>query len=102
MSAYPQTQLRHERNAGLLLIAAAAAALIIANSPLGDSYQHLLHWKVGPALPRVGQHENVALVSYRLAPETRLMFTHVYAARSGLVHHLSGDTLILEAGRPLD
>ena len=55
MSAYPQTQLRHERNAGLLLIAAAAAALIIANSPLGDSYQHLLHWKVGPALPRMGQ-----------------------------------------------
>jgi hypothetical protein len=29
------------------------------------------------------------------------MFTHVYAARSGLVHHLTGDTLILEAGSAL-
>ena len=59
------------------------------------------YWAGNGTLPRVGQHENVALVSYRLAPETRLMFTHVYAARSGLVHHLSGDTLILEAGSAL-
>jgi NhaA family Na+:H+ antiporter len=55
MSDYPQSQLRQERNAGLLLIAAAAGALIIANSPLGEGYQHLLHWEFGPSLPRVGR-----------------------------------------------
>jgi hypothetical protein len=59
------------------------------------------YWGGNGTLPRVGQHDNIALVSYRLAPETRLMFTHVYAARSGLVHHLTGDTLILEAGSAL-
>jgi NhaA family Na+:H+ antiporter len=48
---------RQERNAGLLLIAAAAAALIAANSPLADEYQRLLHWKIGPALPRYGQFD---------------------------------------------
>jgi hypothetical protein len=59
------------------------------------------YWGGNGTLPRVGQHENIALVSYRLAPDTRLMFTHVYAARAGLIHHLSGDTLILEAGSAL-
>src|SRR5262245_36799197 len=44
-----------ERNAGLLLIAAAAIALTAANSPFGSVYQDLLHWKVGPVLPRAGQ-----------------------------------------------
>lgn len=48
-------QLRQERNAGLLLIAAAAAAIIAANSPIADDYRHLLHLKLGPALPRYGQ-----------------------------------------------
>lgn len=37
-----------ERNAGLLLMAAAAAALGIANSPLAEAYQSLLHLKLGP------------------------------------------------------
>ena len=37
-----------ERNAGLLLMAAAGLALAIANSPFADAYQHLLHAKVGP------------------------------------------------------
>lgn len=45
---------RHERNAGLLLIAAAALALVAANSSLADTYHHLLEWRVGPALPRLG------------------------------------------------
>jgi NhaA family Na+:H+ antiporter len=32
---------------GCVLAAAAVAALLIANSPLGDSYQHLLHMEIG-------------------------------------------------------
>ena len=37
-----------ERNAGLLLIAAAALALAVANSPLAPGYNALLHAKLGP------------------------------------------------------
>ena len=37
-----------ERNAGLLLMAAAALALIVANSPLADHYHAALHVYVGP------------------------------------------------------
>jgi NhaA family Na+:H+ antiporter len=33
---------------GLVLMAAAAAALIVANSPLGPAYSHALHAKIGP------------------------------------------------------
>ena len=40
--------LQHEALGGLLLIAAAALALIVANSPLGDGYAALLHAKIGP------------------------------------------------------
>ncbi len=55
MAAHPDHRQREERNAGLLLIAAAALALIAANSPLAVAYQDLLHWKLGPSLPRAGQ-----------------------------------------------
>ena len=55
MAGPSQRRQRHERNAGLLLIAAAVAALIAANSPLADEYRHLLHLKFGPDLPRYGQ-----------------------------------------------
>ena len=55
MSSSSERQQRQERNAGLLLIAAAVAALLAANSPLSDEYGRLLHWQIGPALPRVGQ-----------------------------------------------
>ncbi|MDP9422043.1 MAG: Na+/H+ antiporter NhaA [Pseudomonadota bacterium] len=55
MAGRSESQQRQERNAGLLLIAAAAAALIAANSPLADEYQHLLHLKLGPELPRYGR-----------------------------------------------
>ncbi|MDH7639932.1 Na+/H+ antiporter NhaA [Sphingomonas oryzagri] len=33
---------------GLVLMAAAALALIVANSPLGPAYEHMLHAKIGP------------------------------------------------------
>jgi NhaA family Na+:H+ antiporter len=46
---------RKERAAGLLLIAAAAGALMLANSPLYPAYHDLLEWKFGPELPRLGQ-----------------------------------------------
>ncbi|MFC7536114.1 Na+/H+ antiporter NhaA [Sphingomonas sp. GCM10030256] len=39
---------RDEKIAGLALMAAAAAALLVANSPLAASYQGLLHLKLGP------------------------------------------------------
>jgi NhaA family Na+:H+ antiporter len=55
MSGVSERQQRNERNAGLILIAAAAVALVAANGPLAETYQQLLHWKVGPALPRTGQ-----------------------------------------------
>jgi Na+:H+ antiporter, NhaA family len=49
-----RSALRHflasEAAGGLLLMAATAAALIVANGPLGDSYQHLLHAETGPVL----------------------------------------------------
>ncbi len=37
-----------ERTAGLILMAAAVVALLIANSPLGPAYQDLLHSHLGP------------------------------------------------------
>ena len=43
-----------ERAAGLLLIAAAAVALGLANSPLADTWHHLLEAPLGIVLPRVG------------------------------------------------
>ena len=55
MAGPSETHPRQERNAGLLLIAAAVAALVAANSPLADEYRHLLHLQFGPALPRYGQ-----------------------------------------------
>ena len=44
-----------ERNAGLLLIAAAGMALLIANSGFGESFHHFLETRLGPTLPRFGQ-----------------------------------------------
>ena len=43
-----------ERLAGLLLIAAAGAALVAVNSPLEPYYHALLHFDLGLTLPRVG------------------------------------------------
>ena len=44
-----------ERNAGLLLIAAAGLAVVAGNGPLAPYYHDILHLKFGPYLPRVGQ-----------------------------------------------
>jgi NhaA family Na+:H+ antiporter len=57
MAAANDRQLRAERNAGLLLIAAAAIAVMAGNGPFTVQYSDLLHFKLGPALPRVGQME---------------------------------------------
>jgi len=48
-------QAREERNAGLLLIAAAVAAMIAANSPFADQWHHLIERPLGVILPRVGE-----------------------------------------------
>ena len=45
---------QEERLAGLALIAAAAVALIAANSGLADAYHHLLDYRFGPSLPKIG------------------------------------------------
>ena len=57
MGAKSDLQRHQERNAGLLLIAAAALALIAANSPVAAVYEQILHWKLGPPLPRFGQFD---------------------------------------------
>jgi NhaA family Na+:H+ antiporter len=49
-----QKQRQQEKLAGLVLIAAALFALIAVNSPFADNYRQLIHWKIGPALPRLG------------------------------------------------
>ena len=55
------------------------------------------YWAGNGSLPRVGQHGPAALLLFHLAG-VRLGFTHVYAATSGIDHHLSEDTLILRSG----
>jgi NhaA family Na+:H+ antiporter len=40
--------LRNEASGGLLLMAAAALAMLVANSPLAPSYDAMLHVKLGP------------------------------------------------------
>ena len=50
----PSTQIRNERSAGLLLIAAALAALLLANGPWVEAYHHVLEAPIGPATPRLG------------------------------------------------
>ncbi|MCL6741318.1 Na+/H+ antiporter NhaA [Sphingomonas sp. RB56-2] len=55
MANSPERQQLLDKYAGIALIAAAAAALLAANGPLAGTYQDLLHWKIGPPLPRHGQ-----------------------------------------------
>ncbi|HEU4498221.1 MAG TPA: Na+/H+ antiporter NhaA [Sphingomicrobium sp.] len=57
MSVASDRQQRLERNAGLLLIAAAVLAVVAGNGPFAPLHQDLLHLKFGPVLPRVGQME---------------------------------------------
>lgn len=44
-----------ERLSGVVLILAAAIALIAANSRLAEYYHELVHYPVGPLLPRLGE-----------------------------------------------
>jgi NhaA family Na+:H+ antiporter len=63
MSAASEHQQRQEKYAGIALIASAAVALIAANSSLAPAYDQLLHLRLGPAMPRLGQlslHEWIA------------------------------------------
>ena len=45
-----QRFLASEAAGGILLMAAAVCALIIANSPFGSAYQHFLRFEIGPVL----------------------------------------------------
>jgi NhaA family Na+:H+ antiporter len=50
-----RTFLKSEAAGGIVLMAAAALALIVANSPLGEAYRHFLHLETGPVLsPKLG------------------------------------------------
>ncbi len=50
-----RTFLGNEAAGGMLLVGAAALAMIVANSPFSESYHHLLHDPIGPALtPKLG------------------------------------------------
>ena len=42
--------LKNEAAGGILLMAAAALAMIVANTPLYDLYHHALHDPIGPVL----------------------------------------------------
>ncbi len=42
------SQLRDETVGGVILLLAAVVAMVWANSPLGDSYFDLVHYKIGP------------------------------------------------------
>ncbi len=63
MTASAEKQQKLDKFAGLLLIVAAAGALLAANGPFASAYHDLLHLKLGPAMPRLGQmslHEWIA------------------------------------------
>lgn len=55
MTVASDRQRQLEKYAGLALMAAAALALLAANGPFADIYSELLHWKVGPGMPRFGR-----------------------------------------------
>ncbi|MEO5808822.1 MAG: Na+/H+ antiporter NhaA [Sphingomicrobium sp.] len=50
----PDRQRVNERNAGLLLIAAASVALLLANSPFAGAWHQLLEAPLALRLPRIG------------------------------------------------
>ncbi|MDQ3078183.1 MAG: Na+/H+ antiporter NhaA [Pseudomonadota bacterium] len=54
MTSTRSTVQLQERRAGLLLLAAAGAALLLANLGWADGYHHLLETRVGPPMPRLG------------------------------------------------
>ena len=54
MADDPAEVQRREKLAGILLIAAAIAALLIANSAFAGLYHSALEFEVGPAMPRFG------------------------------------------------
>ena len=56
-------QIQRERWAGMVLVAAAAAALVAANSPLSHLYHDILHFEPGPVLPTIGPLTVHSLVS---------------------------------------
>jgi NhaA family Na+:H+ antiporter len=54
MASGPDDVQSREKLAGIFLMAAAAAALLIANTGLAGPYNSLLETRLGPALPRLG------------------------------------------------
>lgn len=94
----------HQQHVLDLRFAAHPMARSWINHPGEDDpwgQQRPSYWAGNGVLPRVGQADNVAMVLYRLGEGARLDFTHIYAARSGVMHHLNGDTLILQSGEAL-
>lgn len=91
----------HQQHVIDVLFSAHSMARSWINHPGEDDpfgQQRPSYWAGNGVLPRVGQQGNTGLVLYDLGASPRLPFTHVYAARSGLTHHLHGDVLILSSG----
>lgn len=57
------------------------------------------YWAGNGNLPRVTQEGPSALLLYRVEARARIDFTHVFAARNGVEHHLNGDRIILNADK---
>jgi hypothetical protein len=57
------------------------------------------YWAGNGNLPRVTQDGPSALLLYHVEASARIYFTHVFAARNGVEHHLNGDRIILKAGK---
>ncbi len=55
MTVDPIKAAARERNAGLMLIGAAVLALFAANGPFAAAYFDLLHFIIGPVMPRFGR-----------------------------------------------
>lgn len=55
MARAPRDVARQERLAGLALMAAAGAALLLANSAAAEGFHYLLETRLGPIMPRLGQ-----------------------------------------------
>ena len=55
MANIPSHDRNRERLAGLMLMAAAGLALVAANSGFAHGYETMLEYKVGPAMPHLGQ-----------------------------------------------
>lgn len=92
----------HQQHVIDILFASNPFARVWINHPGEDDpwgQRRPSYWAGNGVLPRVGQHEDTALLLYDLEG-ARLDFTHIYAPEDGFDEHaLEGNWLLLRAGR---